>query len=90
MNCQFCQQQCQAITKDWHHCKTCSTDYHAHAVCLYTNLNDKPYTVTLYKIGPIKMIVSSAYQDPIMELTHAADITPQNIQNKLKTLLTFS
>lgn len=90
MNCQFCQKECQTVSENCYRCIPCSTDYHPHATCIYTSLGEKAYTVKLYKKGPVKMAISSAYQDPMIELAHDGNITPQNIKDKLKTLLTFS
>jgi hypothetical protein len=91
MNCQFCHKLCNRISDIWHQCQTCNTDFHPHATVIYTKLGEKVYSVKLYKTGPIKLAISSAYQDPMITLTHdGGGITPQNIQQKLKTYLLFS
>lgn len=90
MDCQFCHRKCTTISDIYHGCSYCSVDYHPHVTCLFTHLGDKAYTVNLHKDGPFKITISSAYQDPLMEIVPADNITPQNVQQKLKTYLTFS
>jgi hypothetical protein len=91
MNCQFCNKLCNIISDTWYQCQTCNTDFHPHAIVIYTHINDKPYSVKLHKSGPIKLSISSAYQDPMITLADGGEnITPQNVNEKLKLYLLFS
>ncbi len=89
MNCKYCDKICLRIDDNFHRCTHCKTDFHQHATCIYTRIKDHTYTVALLKNGQMK--ISTPFKDPLITLPNQpANLTPQNVVEKLKFYLLFS
>lgn len=91
MNCHYCQKECLRIDDQFFRCLPCYTDFKRGEINISTRYNGRTWVVRLrYFHTPFKTIIGNAKDPDLIKLPTWADITPQNIQQKLKTYLIFS
>lgn len=104
MKCRYCQQPCVQATQPptlWS-CKVCQADFHYSgidgihgipwSVYIYITINKRDYSVR-HGNGTTEVLFYPGYGSPPERLKVfpfvADEITPQNVINKLKTILVF-
>lgn len=100
MNCHYCEKECLRISERFSRCLPCKTDYinHGHIIHMYARINNKSYCLE-FRNGiydhPARIWdgMPTEYNtgaQVIIKLKYRPDITPSNIVEKLRTILTFS
>jgi hypothetical protein len=98
----LCNHGQQQGKKNWWHCDHCHLSYlitkkqNVHIYEFRTTLNDKQYIINIYPITSLTQICIwnntqnyFASEKLIKSFDSVLDISPQNITDKLKTILTF-
>jgi hypothetical protein len=100
--CQFCQQSCTHVTKDrvgqsyWNNCGRCDVSYfsdNGHSITQIVFLTYLKETVKYKLILDLRLQRSYVYTDGTLVVAIKRvlnGVTPENVSNKVKTLLVFS
>lgn len=98
MNCHYCNKTCLRINPDQHrwNCVPCKVYYSDASISIIGRVNGHSYFFLIknghYKIPAllVKGLPTSHSNKVVLNLTTRPDITPSNVNEKLKTYLTFS
>jgi len=98
MNCHYCQKECRHINISNNHwrCLPCKVDYRGVETNIFGMINSTSYYFNIYN-GPrefpvriMKGLPNDFAVNIVVNLTSRPDITPSNVEEKLRTYLLFS